>query len=604
MEDISLSKIDLNKLGDLSLEELNSLKIRIINNYELLNIPSVLLPDVFYDDYFFVSYSHKDYRLVYTDIINLQYHKLNTWYDRGIPGGKSWKDIANKYMSPINCAGVLFYISENALLSQAVIDEIEYALKLHKTIICINLPFENDYEYKGESTLGKVYSTKEMLEILKEHFDIDDKKIKIINAILNEEKLFLPYDMHIITKVEKIKGSVKEMPTLRYEINEHNCLEIKGANDINVLKLTKDDFPSLTDNVNNVFISSCAFANMIYLESVDLSNYRVIRDVGPYAFSSCLMLKDIINPSAIESLNDGAFSGCSSLEHLTLNNLHLLENYVFSDCLNLKSISLGDGCYYIGERCFANCPSLSEIKLPKNIEAIYSSAFEGCKSLKHIDLPKSLDELGSSAFSRSGLVSVSVPRNIKIIESYMFEKCLSLESANLPDSLTSIKEHAFAECINLKSISIPKGVKYLSDHLFDGCAKLTEVILASSIKQIGSSVFKNCISLISIKLPNKISSFGDNTFSGCISLENINIPSSLAIIPEGLFYGCNNLKEIELPINLKTIKSHAFCKSGLERIIYKGFITDFKQIELEKKCFFNDKDITVICLDGEIRLEK
>ena len=83
-------------------------------------------------------------------------------------------DIANDYMFPSECRGVIFYLSENSILSDAVIDEIKYAKKLKKAVIIIMLPFLNDYSYKGESTLNKYYSAHQVAVILKENGqDID-----------------------------------------------------------------------------------------------------------------------------------------------------------------------------------------------------------------------------------------------------------------------------------------------------------------------------------------------------------------------------------------------------------------------------------------------
>lgn len=617
-----LNQIDLSKLSDLSKDDLDRLKIDIINSCDLLSIPSVLLPEVFYDNYFFISYSHKDYRSVYTDIINLQNNGVNTWYDRGIPGGKNWKDIANKYMSPINCVGVIFYISENALLSDAVIDEIEYALKLNKPVICINLPFENDYLYNGQSTLGQIYSTKGMLEILKELNLVDEKKVDIIKALLNEEKIFLPFDMHVTTRAEKINANIKEIPALRYEIDQFGELNINGVNDTNALRITKDDFPS---GASNVYISSCAFANMIYLESVDFSNFFYIQDIGPFAFSSCRMLKTIINQDAITSLDNGVFANCTSLESLRLFNLRLLENSVFTNCINLKSIYLGDECYYIGERCFSNCESLEDIRLPYDLETISSFAFYKCKSLKHIDLPDSINEIQSGAFAESGLEEVILPIRLTIIESqlfegcetlnniilptkledigdYAFDGCTSLKHIDLPSSIKSIGEGVFSGCVNLIEIKIPEKVEFISDSLFFDCSNLQKVELPSSIKQIDSRAFKNCRSLKSITLPDSVSIISDNAFSGCTSLKQINIPSKVDTISEGMFYSCSSLKEITLSKNIKYIQNHAFRDSGLERLIYEGTKEEFDRITLGKKCFLTNQKLTIICTDSEINL--
>ena len=53
---VSLEQIDLNSLKELKEDELKTLKIDVINSNDLVSIPPLLLPEVFYDKYYFVSY--------------------------------------------------------------------------------------------------------------------------------------------------------------------------------------------------------------------------------------------------------------------------------------------------------------------------------------------------------------------------------------------------------------------------------------------------------------------------------------------------------------------------------------------------------------------
>ena len=105
--------IDLKVIDSLPLEEQIKIKKMIINQNELDLIPPGYLPDVVTSEYYFVSYSHRDYRLVYSDIFDLQQNGLAIWYDQGIAAGDNWKDTALKYITPFECKGVLFYISDD-----------------------------------------------------------------------------------------------------------------------------------------------------------------------------------------------------------------------------------------------------------------------------------------------------------------------------------------------------------------------------------------------------------------------------------------------------------------------------------------------------------
>lgn len=62
----------------LSLQE----KLFIIDNSNsLLELNKEVLPTVHKQNYYFVSYSHKDYKKVMKDILLLQECGINIWYD-------------------------------------------------------------------------------------------------------------------------------------------------------------------------------------------------------------------------------------------------------------------------------------------------------------------------------------------------------------------------------------------------------------------------------------------------------------------------------------------------------------------------------------------
>ena len=78
-----------------SADKINAIsKSRSIRNLDLK-----YYPDVDISDYYFISYSHKDYRAVYKDLIAMEDEGLKFWYDRDLPVSKNWKEIANKFMS-------------------------------------------------------------------------------------------------------------------------------------------------------------------------------------------------------------------------------------------------------------------------------------------------------------------------------------------------------------------------------------------------------------------------------------------------------------------------------------------------------------------------
>ena len=81
------------------------------------------------EKYLFVSYSHRDVDFVYEKLNKLYDMGLNFWYDREIGAGKSWSKVAEAAMLNENCIGIIYFLSCNSVLSEAISKEIEFAGK-------------------------------------------------------------------------------------------------------------------------------------------------------------------------------------------------------------------------------------------------------------------------------------------------------------------------------------------------------------------------------------------------------------------------------------------------------------------------------------------
>ena len=79
------------------------------------------------DNYVFISYSHLDSDLVYSDLKALYNAGLRYWYDEALAAGKEWNVEAEKAMDDEEgkCLGIIFFMTENLFMSGAVQKEIE-----------------------------------------------------------------------------------------------------------------------------------------------------------------------------------------------------------------------------------------------------------------------------------------------------------------------------------------------------------------------------------------------------------------------------------------------------------------------------------------------
>lgn len=72
--------------------------------------------------YFFISYSHKDEDIVYETLEDLFSSGINYLYDRELTAGDVWNEEVKAMITSDDCAGCIFFISENFLKVNANAD--------------------------------------------------------------------------------------------------------------------------------------------------------------------------------------------------------------------------------------------------------------------------------------------------------------------------------------------------------------------------------------------------------------------------------------------------------------------------------------------------
>ncbi len=158
--------------------------------------------------YVFVSYCHDDYKDVYSDLLEFHKEGVRFWYDKALTAGKSWREEAKEKLINKNCAGVIFYLSENFVLSDAVITEINHVLgkngEVKKPYFTISLsdalPGDLIWETLGKKTRSELRS-----------IGISDgiRHITVLNEAFPDEKT------NIINDSENLSHIAKVIKTLR-----------------------------------------------------------------------------------------------------------------------------------------------------------------------------------------------------------------------------------------------------------------------------------------------------------------------------------------------------------------------------------------------------
>lgn len=373
--------------------------------------------------------------------------------------------------------------------------------------------------------------------------------------------------------------------------------------------------------VNVERIGERAF-NCKELQSVELINCK---EIASFAFANNKKLLEL-KVTGAETIGENAFSTCSNLQSAEFVNCKMSGAFAFKRCRGLISVKMD--CKVINERAFHECDFIKELTL-LNTEVIERYAFFGCR-INEIKLPDSIREFRAHSldsmyihhwiispgtndakcvkYKTDGIVSAGdIPddteelelecreiadfaffknkslRRIKLIKverigKSAFEHCKNLYLAEIVNC-KEIAELAFSENGILLELTL-SSVEKIGEKAFNCCRKLTGVEL-TGCRETGASAFEGCKYLARARLDCK--EIGDRAFADCDHLTDITLTNT-EVIGEYAFSSRNEPREIKLPDTLREIKSGAFDKASIDRMVIP------KNVEKLGKNVFEDID--------------
>ena len=169
---------------------------------------------------------------------------------------------------------------------------------------------------------------------------------------------------------------------------------------------------SVTIPANVQAIDNEAFSGCTKLESVTIPNG--ITKIERNAFRGCTGLTTISLPASISQLVDNPFSGCTNLTTLTVDSSNTkygsAGNMIYTKDTNSLicvvpglsgSVTVPANIQTIGNEAFSGCTKLESVMMQNGVQFIGYAAFAHCQNLTHITIPKTVTYIGKWGFGES-----------------------------------------------------------------------------------------------------------------------------------------------------------------------------------------------------------
>ena len=341
---------------------------------------------------------------------------------------------------------------------------------------------------------------------------------------------------------------------------------------------------SVTIPNNVTSIDDSAFYGCTGLTSVTIGNS--VTRIGSDAFYGCTNLFEVFNYSSLSltigASNYGYIAYYANVVYKYENGGYIStdkDGFVITVVNNTKTLTAysGDsstvnipyGVQTINNNVFKDNTNIKSIDIPNSVTIIGDSAFRGCNNLQDIYITdigtwcniSGLGNLMGYGASNKKLyinnelaTSITIPNSVTSIGDYAFARCTGLTSVTIPDSVTSIGYSAFKDCnkltiiyytgdiagwceiSGLDSLMSSSRTLYISDKKVEG-----DLTIPDSVTSIGESAFVGCTGLTSVTIGNGVTSIGWDAFSGCSGLTSVTIPGSVTSIGYSAFKDCNKL---------------------------------------------------------------
>lgn len=310
-------------------------------------------------------------------------------------------------------------------------------------------------------------------------------------------------------------------------------------------------------------------------------------DNEEYTYSGTTNLKKIVIPYTLETIGVGAFTNCTAITTLTLEEAPaqitpslVIKQEAFAGCSKITTVTLPSHLKTLEKYAFSGATTLTTVTVNTVSGAeLQLGAFEeklsGNYYVTKVNIGQYTDVFDiNGVFGGTKITAVNVNKNnpyISSVDGVLFDRDATkllfypagrYGSYVIPETVTEIAAGVFSGKDNITKITIGKNIERIGDNAFANCKLLVDVVFeenGTANLAIGGRAFAGCTSLDGINLPARTYHIGSEAFKGCTGFTTVTIPANVTYIlndvqdDEGniktvfnIFDNCTNLTAINV----------------------------------------------------------
>jgi len=325
-------------------------------------------------------------------------------------------------------------------------------------------------------------------------------------------------------------------------------------------------------------IGESAFANNSNLQEVNIETVAQtaayadgtgLATIGRRAFHNCTGIKELVIPSTVTSIANGALAGCDNLRKLEFPYVYtmnfdddyridgtLLSGSPFAATFTKMFLS-ADSESYADDELQEYVPTFTVNDIPSGLREVVINAgtiiddmaFYECSMIKSITIPASVTTIHLTENS-----SDSIP----------FFGCTFLRVKNLSGQTLHYADISKAEVLTTDT-------EFVSEFIEDS---KYEYFVYQSNKYLINTKNKNITTLNDI--PSDVNIIYRRAFANCSRLSSVVIPSTITQIYNGAFMNCSSLRKFELSASLLNADrifdnyEGIYASSAFAKIFFRG----------------------------------